>query len=101
MLAQCSAKCMNYAARSVRVCDISELSLVHRYQCNLIIIICCVGVVYSGECDVGDVTLSLYPHRASFKNMPGHGGDRTYELVNYNAIIYFVSKIRIRASSEI
>ena len=45
--------------------------------------ICCVGVVYYGECDVGDVTLSVYPHRANFKHMPGHGGDRTYELVNY------------------
>jgi hypothetical protein len=33
----------------------------------------CVGVVYSGEYDVCDVTLSVYPHRASLKNMPGHG----------------------------
>jgi hypothetical protein len=32
----------------------------------------CVGVVYSGEYDVRDVTLSAYPHRASLKNMPGH-----------------------------
>ena len=23
-------------------------------------------------------TLSVYPHRASLKNMPGHGGIRTY-----------------------
>jgi hypothetical protein len=40
----------------------------------------CVGVVYSGEYDVCDVTLSLsvYPHRASLKNMPGHGGNRTW-----------------------
>jgi hypothetical protein len=35
----------------------------------------CVGVVYKGEYDVGNVTLSVYPRRASFKNMPGHGGD--------------------------
>jgi hypothetical protein len=27
-----------------------------------------------------DVTLSVYPHRASLKNMPGHGGNRTYDL---------------------
>ena len=25
-----------------------------------------------------DVTLSVYPHRACLKNMPGHGGNRTY-----------------------
>jgi hypothetical protein len=24
--------------------------------------------------DVCDVTLSVYPHRTSLKNMPGHGG---------------------------
>jgi hypothetical protein len=24
-----------------------------------------------------DVTLSVYPHRAGMKNMPGHGGNRT------------------------
>jgi hypothetical protein len=42
----------------------------------------CVGVVYSGEYDVCDVTLSVYPHRASLKNMPGHGGNRTYDLWN-------------------
>jgi hypothetical protein len=28
----------------------------------------CVGVVYSGEYDVCDVTLSVYPQRASLKN---------------------------------
>ena len=30
--------------------------------------------------DVCDVTLSVYPHRTSLKNMPGHGGKRTYDL---------------------
>ena len=34
----------------------------------------CVGVVYSGEYDVFDVTLSVYPHRTSLKDMPGYGG---------------------------
>ena len=29
---------------------------------------------------VCDVTLSVYPNRASLKNMPGHGGNRTYDL---------------------
>ena len=28
------------------------------------------------------ITLSVYPHRASLKNMPGHGGNRTYDLWN-------------------
>ena len=40
----------------------------------------CVGVMYSGEYDACDVTLSVYPHRASLKNMPGHCGNRTYDL---------------------
>ena len=34
----------------------------------------CVGVMYSGVYDACDVTLSVYPHRASLKNMPDHGG---------------------------
>jgi hypothetical protein len=38
---------------------------------------CCVGVMYSdvmysGEYDACDVTLSIYPHQTSLKNMPGH-----------------------------
>ena len=32
--------------------------------------------------DVCDVTLSVYPHWASLKNMPGHGGNQTYDLWN-------------------
>ena len=32
----------------------------------------CVGVMYSGEYDACDVTLSVYPHRESLKNMPDH-----------------------------
>ena len=47
-----------------------------------------VGVVYSGEYDVCDVTLSVYPHRASLKNMPGHCGNRTYDLWNTSPITY-------------
>ena len=46
------------------------------------IIFFCAGVVYSGEYDVCDATLSVYPHRTSLKNMPGHGGNRTYDLWN-------------------
>ena len=33
--------------------------------------------MYSGEYDACDVTLSVYPHRASLKNMPDHGGIET------------------------
>jgi hypothetical protein len=33
--------------------------------------------MYSGEYDVCDVTLSVYPHRASLKNMLAQGGNRT------------------------
>ena len=47
----------------------------------------CVGVVYSGEYNVCDVTLSVYPHRASLKNMPGHGGNRTYDLWNTSSML--------------
>ena len=36
--------------------------------------------VYSGEYDICEVTLSVYPHRASLKNMPDHGRNRTYDL---------------------
>ena len=40
--------------------------------------------MYSGEYDACDVTLSVYPHRASLNinNMPDHGGNRTYDLWN-------------------
>jgi hypothetical protein len=47
-------------------------------SCNMIFV--CVGVMFSGEYDVCDVTLSIYLHRTSLKNMPGHGGNRTYDL---------------------
>jgi hypothetical protein len=41
---------------------------------NYILIFFCVGVVYSGEYDVCDVTPSVYPDQESLKNMPAHGG---------------------------
>ena len=47
----------------------------------------CVGVMYSGEYDVCDVTLSVYTHRVSLKNMPGHGGNRTYNLWNTSPML--------------
>ena len=43
-------------------------------------------------------TLSVYPHRASLKNMPGHGGIRTYDLWNASPMLcelsYAVRSIR-------
>ena len=47
----------------------------------------CVDVMYSGEYDVCDVTLSVYPHRASLKNMPDHGENRTYDLWNTSPML--------------
>ena len=47
----------------------------------------CVGVMYSGEYYDCDVTLSIYPHRASLKNMPVHGGNRTYNLWNTSPML--------------
>ena len=35
-----------------------------------------------------DVTLSVYPHRAGLKNMPGHGGIRTYDLWNTSPMLF-------------
>ena len=41
--------------------------------------------------DACDVTLSVYPHRASLKNMPDHGGNRTYDLWNTSPMLYQLS----------
>ena len=70
---------------------------------------CCVGVVYSGEYDVCDVyTQSVYPHgphRASLKNMPGHCGNRTYDLWNTSPMLcqlsYAVRSVRVCDISEL
>ena len=46
-----------------------------------------------------DVTLSVYPHRASLKNMPDHGGNRTYDLWNTSPMLcqlsYAVRSVRV------
>ena len=64
----------------------------------------CVGVMYSGEYDACDVTLSVYPHRASLKNMPDHGGNRTYDLWNTSPMFcqlsYAARSVRICDFSE-
>ena len=55
--------------------------------------------MYSGEYDACDVTLSVYPHRASLKNMPDHGGNRTYDLWNTSPMLcqlsYAVRSVRV------
>ena len=43
--------------------------------------------MYSGEYVACDVTLSVYPHRASLKNMPGYGGNQTYDLWNASPML--------------
>ena len=64
----------------------------------------CVGVMYSGEYDACDVTLSVYPHRASLKNMPDDGGIRTYDLWNTSPMLcqlsYAVWSVRVCDISE-
>ena len=64
----------------------------------------CVGVMYSGEYDACDVTLSVYPHRASLKNMPDHDGNRTYDLWNTSPMLcqlsYAVWSVRVCDISE-
>ena len=54
--------------------------------------------------DVCVVTLSVYPHRASLKNMPGHGGNRTYDLWNTSPMLcqlsYAVRSVRVSDISE-
>ena len=64
----------------------------------------CVGAMYSGEYDACDATLSIYPHRASLKNMPGHGGNRTYDLWNTSPMLcqlsYAVRSVRVCDISE-
>ena len=42
------------------------------------------NVMYLGEYDVYvcDVTLSVYPHRTSLKNMPGHHGQAYFSSLS-------------------
>ena len=50
-------------------------------------------------------TLSVYPHRARLKNIPGHGGNRTYDLWNTNPMLcqlsYAVRSVRVCDISEL
>ena len=60
--------------------------------------------MYSGEYDACDVTLSVYPYRAGLKNMPDHGGNRTYDLWNTSPMLcqlsYAVWSVRVCDISE-
>ena len=60
--------------------------------------------MYSGEYDICDVALSVYPHLASLKNIPGHGGNRTYDLWNTSPMLcqlsYVVRSVRVCDISE-
>ena len=54
--------------------------------------------------DVCVATLSVCPHRASLKNMPGHGGIRTCDLWNASPTLcqlsYAVRSVRLCDISE-
>ena len=60
--------------------------------------------VNNNDYDASGVTLSVYPHRASLKNMPGHGGNRTYDLWNTSPMLcqlsYMVRTVRVSDISE-
>ena len=60
--------------------------------------------MYSGEYDACDGTLSVYPHRASLKNMPDQGRNRTYDLWNTSPmhcqLSYAVLSVRVCDISE-
>ena len=55
--------------------------------------------------DACDVTLSVYPHRVSLKNMSVHGGNRTYDLWNTSPILcqlsYAVTSVRVCDSMRV
>ena len=46
-----------------------------------------------------DVTLSVYPHRAGLKNMPGHGGIRTYDLYIFYTLYFNVCRNHLKNTS--
>ena len=60
--------------------------------------------MYSGEYNACDVTLSVYPHQASLKNMPDHGGNRIYDLWNTSPMLcllsYVIRSVRVFDISE-
>ena len=67
------------------------------YSCN--------GLNPPLEYDACDVTLRVFLHRASLKNMPGHGGNRTYNLWNTSPMLcqlsYAVRSVPVCDISEL
>ena len=55
---------------------------------------------HAGEYDVCDVTPSAYPHRASPKNMPGYGGNRTYHPWNTSPMLCQLHELRDQVGSS-
>ena len=47
----------------------------------------CVGVMYSGEYDVCNTTLSVYPRQGKLKSLPDHGGNRTRDLWDNHIVV--------------
>ena len=72
---------------------------------------CCIYYTYTMQLSNSIImmyviaTLSVYPHRASLKNMPGHGGIRTYDLWNASPMLcqlsYAVRSVRVCDISEL
>ena len=52
-----------------------------------------------------DVTVSVYPLRAGLKSMPGHSGNRTYDLWNTSPMLcqlsYAVRLVRVCDISDL
>jgi hypothetical protein len=48
-----------------------------------------------------DVTLSVYPHLAGLKNMPGHGGNRNLWNTSLCQLSYAVRSVRVCDISEL
>ena len=59
-----------------------------------------VDVMYSGEYDACDITLSVYAHRASLENIPGHGGNRIYDLWNTSLMLCQLHELRGQIGSS-
>ena len=80
---------LSYAVRSVRVYDISELSLTPSIPMlsNSMILISMMVLCTQVNKMYVIATLSVYPHQASLKNMPDHGGIRTYDLWNASPML--------------
>jgi hypothetical protein len=66
---------------TVSIKDFRPLGIEIELLIDHITVFFCVGVMYSGEYDACDVTLSVYPHRASLKNMPDHRGQAYITVV--------------------